>query len=265
MKLTMLGTGHAGVTECYNTCFVISDGDKHFLVDGGGGNTVLRQIREAGIDLAGICDIFVTHRHMDHIMGIFWMLRRICSAVKRGGYPDGVRIYSHAEVIGIIDDMTRRLLPDESVCLGSQVQLIPVADGETREVIGHPVTFFDIHANKAPQFGFTMTLEGDDRLTCCGDEPYREPCRQYAEGSKWLLHEAFCMEAQAEKYNPHRISHSSVKDACEAAKSLGARNLLIYHTEDSDLANRRRLYTAEAEQYFDGGIYVPDDLERIEL
>ena len=37
MDITMLGTGSALVTECYNTCFVMSDGDEHFLVDGGGG------------------------------------------------------------------------------------------------------------------------------------------------------------------------------------------------------------------------------------
>ena len=37
MRLTILGTGNAAVTECYNTCFVISDEDKHFLVDAGGG------------------------------------------------------------------------------------------------------------------------------------------------------------------------------------------------------------------------------------
>ena len=36
MKLTMLGTGKAVVTECYNTCFVLSDKNRHFLVDGGG-------------------------------------------------------------------------------------------------------------------------------------------------------------------------------------------------------------------------------------
>lgn len=43
MKLTILGTGNATVTECYNTCFVISDDDRHFMVDGGGGNTILHQ------------------------------------------------------------------------------------------------------------------------------------------------------------------------------------------------------------------------------
>ena len=51
MKLTMLGTGNALVTECYNTCFVLSDEYGHFLVDGGGGNTVLSQLKKAGIDL----------------------------------------------------------------------------------------------------------------------------------------------------------------------------------------------------------------------
>ena len=50
MKLTMLGTGNALVTECYNTCFVLSDEYGHFLVDGGGGNTVLSQLKKAGID-----------------------------------------------------------------------------------------------------------------------------------------------------------------------------------------------------------------------
>ena len=40
MKLTMLGTGNALVTECYNTCFVVQNGKKHLLVDGGGGNSI---------------------------------------------------------------------------------------------------------------------------------------------------------------------------------------------------------------------------------
>ena len=47
MKITMLGTGNAVVTECYNTCFVLSDNNNYFLVDGGGGNTLLRQLKNA--------------------------------------------------------------------------------------------------------------------------------------------------------------------------------------------------------------------------
>ena len=42
IKLTVLGTGNALVTECYNTCFLMEDEDQLFMVDGGGGNGVLR-------------------------------------------------------------------------------------------------------------------------------------------------------------------------------------------------------------------------------
>ena len=36
-KMYVLGTGQAVVTHYHNTCFVLSDGEEYFLVDGGGG------------------------------------------------------------------------------------------------------------------------------------------------------------------------------------------------------------------------------------
>ena len=86
MNITMLGTGNAMVTECYNTCFVLEDGDKHLLVDGGGGNTLLRQLKQAGFDWKDMREIFVTHKHVDHLMGVVWMIRMICQNMKQGQY-----------------------------------------------------------------------------------------------------------------------------------------------------------------------------------
>mgnify|MGYP000606742981 CR=1 FL=1 len=45
MKLTILGTGNAMVTKCYNTCFAIENDGHYFLVDGGGGNTIMKQLK----------------------------------------------------------------------------------------------------------------------------------------------------------------------------------------------------------------------------
>ena len=45
MKLTMLGTGNAMVTKCYNTCFVLREGEECFLVDG-------------GADFSDFCELF---------------------------------------------------------------------------------------------------------------------------------------------------------------------------------------------------------------
>ena len=50
MTLTILGTGNAVTTECYNTCFVLHESNEYFLVDGGGGSQILHQLKHAGID-----------------------------------------------------------------------------------------------------------------------------------------------------------------------------------------------------------------------
>ena len=46
----MLGTGNALVTKCYNTCFIIENENDYFMVDAGGGNTVLNQLEKAKIN-----------------------------------------------------------------------------------------------------------------------------------------------------------------------------------------------------------------------
>ena len=48
MELTMLGTGNAAVTECYNTCFALREKDEYFLVDAGGGNGILSRLKACG-------------------------------------------------------------------------------------------------------------------------------------------------------------------------------------------------------------------------
>ena len=40
--LYVFGTGNATVTNLYNTCFALRDGDEYFMVDAGGGNGILR-------------------------------------------------------------------------------------------------------------------------------------------------------------------------------------------------------------------------------
>ena len=110
MKLTMLGTGNAKVTECYNTCFLLNDENGYFLVDGGGGNGILKQLKSAGVSWEDIHDIFVTHRHMDHILGVMWLIRMFAQKMKREGYAEEVRIYGHKKVLCILDDLSHMLL-----------------------------------------------------------------------------------------------------------------------------------------------------------
>ena len=40
---------------------------------------------------------------------------------------------------------------------------------------------------------------------------------------------------------------------------------LLYHTEDKHIDTRKADYTVEAKEYYHGNIFVPDDLDVIEI
>ncbi len=76
-QLTALGTGYAVATKCYTTCFTVSAGQEHFMIDTGGGNGVLTNLEKAGIAVSQVHHIFLSHRHTDHVLGAVWMLRMV--------------------------------------------------------------------------------------------------------------------------------------------------------------------------------------------
>lgn len=142
MKLTILGTGNAMVTKCYNTCFAIENDGHYFLVDGGGGNTIMKQLKNADIDWKEITDVFVTHKHVDHIMGIVWIMRLFGQNIAEKGLTRELNIYGHEEVIHILHSMAELLLQKKHcAAIGKQIHMIKVKDGEEKEILGHKVTF----------------------------------------------------------------------------------------------------------------------------
>ena len=149
--------------------------------------------------------------------------------------------------------------------MGERIRFDIVENGDQREILDCPITFFDIASTKAKQFGFTMQLNNGIKFTCVGDEPYNEVNFEYVKDSDWLLHEAFCLFREADKFKPYEKHHSTVKEACQLAEKLGIPNLLLYHTEESHLAERKKLYTEEGRQYYHGNLFVPDDLETFTL
>ena len=264
MKLIMLGTGNAAVTKCYNTCFLLSEDNEYFLVDGGGGNGLLQQLETIHLDYRFIHTIFITHKHIDHLLGLFWLLRMVLSQCVSNHYDGELTIYGHEEVIHILQQNLVLLFPEKMTAfLGKKVHLVCVEDGETKMILVHLVTFFDIHSTKAKQFGFMMEYDGK-RLTCLGDEPYRECEKQYVEKATWLMHEAFCLYSQKDIYHPYQKHHSTVKDACVIGNEMHVENLILYHSEDDNLLDRKRLYQEEG-SFYQGHLYIPDDLEMIEI
>ena len=262
MKLTILGTGNATVTECYNTCFALSDDEGTFLVDAGGGNQILKVLKDVEIVLDDIHDIFITHEHIDHLLGLIWLIRMIGQKMNQGKYEGELNIYCHEGLIMTIKTITDLTIQKKvTKLIGERIHLVAVADGETRRILGYEMTFFDIGSTKAKQYGFTMKTREGKKLTCCGDESYNVCEYEYVKDSDWLLHEAFCLYGEAEKFKPYEKHHSTVKEACQLAQELKIPNLILYHTEETHLTERKKLYTEEGKAYYSGNLYVPDDKE----
>ena len=265
-ELVVLGTGNALVKECYNTCFALRGPEGIFLVDTGGGNGILRQLDRAGIPLADLNHIFITHQHTDHLLGLIWLIRLITQHHERGLYSGECRIYCHAELVQIIEQTVRLLLEEKLARgLGTFIHLIPVADGERKQIAGYDVTFFDIHSTKVKQFGFTLLLHDGQKLTCLGDEPFNEDNEAMLKGSDWLLCEAFCLYSEADQFKPYEKHHSTVREACQIAQRYEIPHLVLWHTEETHGSQRKRHYTEEGSRFYNGDLYVPDDLDVIDL
>jgi ribonuclease Z len=262
----MLGTGNAMVTHCYNTCFLLRTDQGDFLTDAGGGNGILVQLEKAGADYQDLHHMFVTHGHTDHVLGVIWVIRKVAALMNQGKYEGKFHIYCHDAVKDMLEVMTRLTLKKKDLAqLGSRILLHEVKDGDKVSLMGIELTAFDILSTKAKQFGYTLEFADGLKLACLGDEPYNEHDGAYVKGADWLLSEAFCCYGDREIFKPYEKHHSTVKEACETGTSLGVKHLLLYHTEDKDMAGRKHKYTAEAKQYFAGDIYVPDDMETIIL
>lgn len=266
MELIMLGTGNATVTKCYNTCFVLQEGQSGFLVDAGGGNGILRQMELAGIRLDSIHSMYITHAHTDHILGAIWVVRMIAQKMLKGVYDGQFEIYTHDKCIQVLETCCRLMLPSKLTRLfGERIFLKEVKDGDTFTASGMAFQCFDIGSTKEKQFGFRAVLPGNTVLACLGDEPFNDRNKEQVEGADWLLCEAFCLYADREKFQPYEKHHSTAADAGRLAAQLRVKNLVLYHTEDKTLDRRKVVYKAEAAQSFGGAVYVPDDLERIRI
>lgn len=268
-QITMLGTGNATVSQIYNTCFVLQTPSTLMLVDAGGGNGILAQLKKINVQISDIHHLFVTHAHTDHVLGGIWVIRMVAQCK---GYEGLLHVYGNDKVIKVIKTIIDMILAKKQLAkVAERVVFHQLEDGDCFEVGDMKLECFDIQSTKEKQFGFRAELPSSDEsdkplvLACLGDEPYNEQNRRYIVGADWMMCEAFCLYADRDMFKPYEKCHSTALDAGKLAEELGVKNLILYHTEEKTLANRKENYTREAAENFKGRIFVPDDLEVIEL
>lgn len=265
-QIIFLGTGAAEATKYFNSCFYIKEGEKSMLVDTGGGNQILSQLEKSGIALEDIEYVYITHKHIDHLMGIFWILRFLGSKISKGEAKN-LTVFCSEDIANTIKQISLQLLKKKVTDLfGTKILLEKIENYKQIHLYDWKLTCLNIQSTKDEQYGFRLEFADGTTFINLGDEPFNETLLPYAENADYILHDAFCLEKDKDIFNPHDMNHSTVTDAAGNATQLQAKNLILFHSEDKKTYGQRKsLYTQEARQKFSGNIFVPDDLEAIDL
>lgn len=261
----MLGTGNAISSKYYNTCFLVCNGRDKVLVDGGGGNQLFTQLEKANVDYKTIHNVFLTHKHIDHIGGIIWLIYKVVDDMINGSYKGELNIYTHNECIKVIREICSSIfMPKQYSLIGNKINLIEVHDQERLTILSFKFKFFSLKSKRDKQFGFTINYN-NKQFTCCGDEPLQNDLFYEGREADYLMMEACCLKKDEEEFKAYENLHLTVEDNAKIANLIKVKNLIIYHSEDKTFPNRKKIYKQEAKKFFKGKIIVPDDLEIIKL
>ncbi len=263
-KIIMLGTGHGATLDLFNTCFVIQNEKGNFLVDTGGGIEVINRLNKVKIDFKTIKHIFISHSHTDHILGIFWLFKRMVGEFMQG-MKEKINVYCNDVVFHSIIEVSKLILPAKLVDrFNDNLNFVALNDGDTHKICGVSYTFFDVLARGTKLFGFECSLN-KKKLAFLGDETLNPKLYERVTNFDYVMHEAFCLDSEEKIFHAYEKNHSTTKSVAEVMNKLNVKNLILYHTEDSHGEKRKMLYTKEAQKYFKGKVIVPNELETIEI
>lgn len=145
-QITMLGTGNATVSQIYNTCFLLKTPSTLMLVDAGGGNGILAQLKKVNVQISDIHHLFVTHAHTDHVLGVIWVIRMVAQCK---GYEGLLHVYGNDKVMKVIKTIIDMILAKKQLAkVAERVVFHQLEDGDCFEVGDMKLECFDIQSTK---------------------------------------------------------------------------------------------------------------------
>jgi ribonuclease BN (tRNA processing enzyme) len=269
VSVRLLGTGGAANERRHQAGLLVARAaapdESPILLDTGGGLDVVRQLTAAGYAPAAIRDIFVSHRHLDHLGGLepllLWSVIRALQ--ERGGPPaEETRVFAEPRVVAEIQRLFDAVATAAPRLFGERLRLVPVADGGVVELRGgaHLTTFLVDHLPvDGGAMGCVLDLDGV-RVAYSGDTRPTPRLIEAARDADVLVHEAGGLDAQAA--DVHRIGHSTAGDAARAARAAGVGRLVLTHLPSDELT---AAMLEEARATFGGPVELARDLGGIDV
>jgi len=260
-RVSLLGTGNPRpLIERFGPSILVEVGDERLLFDCGRGAT--QRLFQLGIPLGDIQNVFLTHLHSDHVVGLpdlwltGWIFGRRESLVVRG--PAGTHpLTSHLEQAYAFDvDIRQR---DEKLpARGAALEGEDFPPGLVYKGEGVTVTAFAVdHGPVRPAFGYRIDAAGRS-VVLSGDTRASDAVVEAARGADLLVHEVAAATDAWKRESPIAAAvlahHTSPEEAGEVFARAKPRLALYSHivllggvTADDLVSRTRRAYGGPVE------------------
>lgn len=126
--------------------FVLQTSSTLMLVDAGGGNGILAQLKKVNVQISDIHYLFVTHAHTDHVLGVIWVIRMVAQCK---GYEGLLHVYGNDKVMKVIKTIIDMILAKKQLAkVAERVVFHQLEDGDCFEVGDMKLECFDIQSTK---------------------------------------------------------------------------------------------------------------------
>lgn len=214
MKITFLGTNGWYATATGNTvCAVIETSFNYIVLDAGDG---LYRLDSAAFKKSKPVDIFLSHFHLDHVIGLH-VLPRFCFRKK-------IRIFGQPGTKNILKQFVRHPYTAPLSKIAAGVTVHDLCKGMNLFDSGYRVMALPL-CHVDPCFGFRFELDGKIVAYCADTGPCAN-MERLAKNADLLVSEcAFLPGSRLSKSWPHLNPES----AARVAKKASCRKLILTH------------------------------------
>jgi ribonuclease Z len=274
IKVTLLGTAAGPPVRLnrYQMSTLVEAGGETLLFDCGRGTTL--RLAQAGIPLAAINSLFITHLHSDHIVDIpdlylsGWVSRNQRMQPIEVWGPAGTRsMMDHLQEAFAFDIHIRRDVDEHFSAEGIKVISHDVDEGIAYEKNGVKVTSFLVdHGPVKPALGYRVDYAGHS-VVISGDTRPSENLVSHSKGVDVLIHETLpgtALRSRSGNMTSQQVEaiiahHSSPEQAGEIFTRVKPRLAVFSHYPDAPdiIAAARKTYS--------GPLELGQDLMTIEI